>query len=170
MRNVVLLSMLAALALPVAAAAQPPNMRGGNPLNRRAVLERQILQRFVQQSATEMRLTPDRRDRLERWLTESSEERRDLAEHAGELRRRLTAAVGDASTSDAEFERILDDMNRLRQREYDLWRKDEEELSRTLTPRQRAHFALRLLRFQDMIESRRDQQRPPGDEPIVRWP
>ncbi|MGH7506777.1 MAG: hypothetical protein ACRELX_14060 [Longimicrobiales bacterium] len=166
MRNLVVLSMVALLALPAALAAQPPNMRSSRMQNRRAVLERQILQRFVQQSATEMRLTPDRRDRLERWLTESAGERRELTERAGDLRQRLTAAVGDPKTSDDEFERILDELSTLRQREYELWRRDEDELSKTLTPRQRAQFAIRLLRFQEMIDERREQPKPPDGEPL----
>jgi Spy/CpxP family protein refolding chaperone len=166
--RVLWLSLLATLALPAAGWAQRPPIQ-----QQRRALERQILQRFVQQSADEMRLAPERRDQLERWLTESTRERRTLAEQATVVRRRLADAVQNPRTSDAEFERILGDLDQLRQREYELWKRDEAELARTLTPRQRAHFAIRLLRLQEMIDERRDgpdgggQPPPGGDYPTM---
>lgn len=158
------LSLVATLAVPAAGWAQRPNLQQ-RTMDRRGALERQILQRFVQQSAAEMRLAPERRDRLERWLTESTAERRDLAERVGGLRERLADAVRDAATTDAEFEAILKDLDQLREREYELWKQDQAELATTLTPRQRAHFAMRLLRLQEMIDERRDEQPPPGGGP-----
>jgi uncharacterized membrane protein len=161
------LALAGVLLLPVGASAQVPpplqqqRMNTGRP-DRRATLERQILQRFVDQSAAEMRLPRERRDRLERWLTESTAERRDLTTRAADLRKRLVDAVGDPATTDAEFERILRDLDALRQREYELWKRDQDELARTLTPRQRAHFAIRLLRLQEMIDEQRGGS-PPGD-------
>lgn len=158
------LSLVATLAVPAAGWAQRPPPLQQRSMDRRGVLERQILQRFVQQSADEMRLAPERRDRLERWLTESTAERRVLSEQAAGLRQRLMAAVRDPATTDAEFERVLRELDQLREREYELWKRDQAELTRTLTPRQRAHFAIRLLRLQEMIDERRDGP-PPGGEP-----
>lgn len=155
------------LLLPAQAMAQvrPQNLTQMNQdrLNRRATLQRQILERFVDQSAAEMRLPRARRDRLERWLTESTAERQDLTERAAMLRKRLVDAVADPRTTDAEFEAILDDLDYLRQREYDLWKRDQEELAQTLTPRQRAQFAIRLLRLQEMIDQQRGGSPPDGD-------
>jgi hypothetical protein len=167
--KLVWLALTGVLLVPASASAQvrtnlQQQRMNATGLERRATLERQILQRFVDQSAAEMRLPRDRRDRLERWLTTSTAQRRDLTDRAGDLRQRLVEAVGDQGTTDAEFERILRDLDALRQREYELWKRDQEELARTLTPRQRAHFAIRLLRLQEMIDERRDGS-PPGGTP-----
>jgi hypothetical protein len=162
------LAFAGAVALPAQAMAQvrPPNLQqqmNADRLNRRATLERQILERFVDQSAAEMRLPRARRDRLERWLTESTAERQDLTARAGLLRQRLVEAVADPRTTDAQFEGILDDLDYLRQREYELWKRDQQELAQTLTPRQRAQFAIRLLRLQEMIDQQRGGSPPEGD-------
>ena len=165
--RLVWLALTGALLLPAGVSAQvrtnlQQQRMNASRLERRATLERQILQRFVDQSAAEMRLPRERRDRLERWLTESTATRRDIAGRAVDLRQRLVEAVGDERTTDAEFERILRDLDALRQREYELWKRDQDELARTLTPRQRAHFAIRLLRLQEMIDEQRGGS-PPGD-------
>ena len=162
--RVLWLGLLATLALPASGLAQRPPIQQQRSMDRR-VLERQILQRFVQQSADEMRLAPERRDQLERWLTESTRERRTLSEQATVVRRRLAQAVQNPRTTDAEFEQILGDLDRLRQREYELWKRDEAELARTLTPRQRAQFAIRLLRLQEMIDEQRDRPAGGGEPP-----
>jgi hypothetical protein len=170
------LALAGALLLPAEAMAQvrPPTLQqqqqrmNAGRLDRRTALERQILQRFMDQSAAEMRLPRARRDRLERWLTESTAERQDLTARAGLLRQRLVDAVANPRTTDAEFEGILDDLDYLRQREYELWKRDQQELAETLTPRQRAHFAIRLLRLQEMIDQQRGGSPPDGESDLLR--
>lgn len=167
MRNVAFALLVAAL-MPIAAEAQVGGRRGQPPRmqaqqqNRRA-LERQILRRFAEQSGQEMGLTPVLRGRLAQILDNSNEQRRALAVESAQLRQRLTEALRDTRTTDDQFRDILDDMDDLRSREHELWKRDQEALAGALTPRQRAMFMVRWLRFQDNIRDLIDRR--PGGAP-----
>ncbi len=143
------MALLAALAWPAVGVAQPPVRRP--PQADRMMLERQIMQRFAREVGSELRLSEDRRSRLEQWLIQSNQRRRDLAREANGLRRQLAEAVRSTNTSDAEFERLLTQIREVRQRELDQLGRDEDELAQTLSPRQRAEFYLRLARLQERI-------------------
>lgn len=149
---------LALLALPALASAQPPN-RG--MMRDRAMLERQIMQRFAGQLGTEIGLTATRQSEMERWLVDSNQHRRDFARETMELRRRLADAVRSPDTPDAEFERILRDLQEVRRRELEQMQADEAALAKSLTPRERAQVILGVARLQDRIRDLIAQRRVP---------
>ncbi|MGH7448284.1 MAG: hypothetical protein ACRELT_12025, partial [Longimicrobiales bacterium] len=85
----------------------------------------------------------------ERVLRESGVQRRELSRASMNLRGRIFRATRNTAATDAEFLRLLAEHEALRAREYDLWRRDQDEFARFLTPRQRAQFVLSWARFQD---------------------
>lgn len=168
MKKILIAILIAALA---PAAAQAQGRRGGPPPRadlqspNRRMLERQIIQRFVEQSGQEMGLNTDARTRLGRILDDSNEQRRTLAVESVQLRQKLTEALRNPSTTDDQFRDILDEITDLRGREHDLWKHEQDQLSKALTPRQRAQFMVRWLRLQDNIRSLIDQR--PGGGPLL---
>lgn len=164
-----------ALALPAGAMAQqrggpPPVRKLTPPLQQRDALERRIIQRFVERTGDEMKLGERGRNELERILRESNGRRRELVAASRELRQRLRQAIDDPDTPDATFEALLDEAEGLQRQEHELFERDQEEIARTLTPRQRAVFMVRWIglqeQVQELIEARsRDRQ----DGGIYRW-
>lgn len=142
----ILLGML--LALPAAAAAQPPDRM---PVRSRLQLERQVMERFASQVGDELGLSRADRGRVQDWLIQTNVRRREMARETMVLRRRLADAVRQPGTTDAEFERLLDDLRDVRRRELEALQADERELATWLTPRQRAHLLVGLGRFQERI-------------------
>lgn len=157
------------LLMPAATPAQQlPNrsLRApGNAAQNRAALERQVIRMFVQQTAGAMRLNPAGRQRLDQILQESNARRRELVASSMDLRRRFQAAIRDSATTDPAFEGLLREAQQLRQSEHDLWLKDQEELGRLLTPRQRAIFVVRWIRLQEQIQGVIDQRAARGTAP-----
>lgn len=147
------LALLALLLAPAAAVAQ----EGHDP--RRDQLQRQIVQRFMGHVSNELNLDAATRAKLQQALKESGDSRRALAESTTDLRLKMLVASRDSTTSDAEFRRLLAEMTALRQREEDLWKKDQDALARILTPRQHARFVFMWLRFQEQV--REMALRPP---------
>jgi hypothetical protein len=148
--------------LPMDAAAQVG--RGRLPpaaQNRRAALQRQVVQQFVEQSARELNLNSNERNRIQQILMAGDARRQQLAQEAALLRRRLNLALRDPQTEDATFDSILNEMASLREREYQMWRQEHDELARTLPPRKRAQMTVRLLLLQERIRTLINQ-RPPG--------
>jgi hypothetical protein len=171
MKKLILAALLIAL-VPQPGAAQMRGGRGrqqqrldGQAGMNRAQLERQILQRFVEQSGREIGLNGPTQSRLQQILNESNARRRELTQEGAQLRQRLIAAVRSSDTSDEEFSSILADIDALREREHELWRKDQESLSKELTPRQRALFTVRWLRFQENIRDLIDRRQGGGGGP-----
>jgi len=144
MRRLLPVCFLLLLAIPVAA-QQPAGPAG----RRRAQLETQLLQQFARQAGQELQLDDAGRARLGRIVQEVAAERRNLNASALDLRRRLQLAVRDSTTTDAQFVQLLRQQGALRQREHQLWQREQNRLSQVLTPRQRAHFTLLWLRLQD---------------------
>jgi len=154
-----------AVALGIAPVSLEAQVRGGRGAprsqmqeNRRANLERQVLQRFVEQSGREMGLTADKQTELGRILDASNDERRALNVESAQLRQKLSEALRDNRTTDDQFRDILDEIDKLREREHSLWKREQDGLSRTLTPRQRAQFVIRWLRLQENIRELIDQR------------
>ncbi|MGH7553036.1 MAG: hypothetical protein ACREMQ_08395 [Longimicrobiales bacterium] len=157
------------LLLPSASPAQQlpnrPLRGGGNAGQSRVALERQVFRIFVQQTAGAMRLNPAGRNRLDQILQESNARRRALVVASLDLRRRLQVAIRDSATTDPTFEGMLREAQQLRQREHDLWLRDQEELGRLLTPRQRAIFVVRWIRLQEQIQGVIDDRPGRGAAP-----
>lgn len=130
-------------ALP-ALAQQPAQLR-------REELEAEIVQRFLDRAALELKLDAGARTRLEQHLRQSAPPRRALAQSTVRLRGEMLRAVRDESTSDSEFTRLISEMTRLRDQEETMWKADQESLGRILTPRQHARFIVMWIRFNDQI-------------------
>jgi Spy/CpxP family protein refolding chaperone len=165
----VLAALTIALLLPATAQAQQP---GSDPVRRAAMearrdsLEAEIMNRFMTLLNRELRLDADQRARTERTLRAGADRRRDLMRASAELRGELHRALRSNATSDADFVRLLTEHETLRQRESELWRREQDELARILTPRQRAHFVVQWARFQESIRDIVIQQaRPAGGPP-----
>jgi Spy/CpxP family protein refolding chaperone len=118
---------------------------------RRDSLENEIMQRFLASLDGELGLEAEQRARLDRALRDGAVRRRELMRSTGELRGRLHRATRAAGTTDGEFNRLLAEHETLRQRENEIWRREQEELARLLTPRQRAQFLMHWVRFQDDV-------------------
>jgi Spy/CpxP family protein refolding chaperone len=129
---------------------------------RRDSLENAIMQRFLDQLGRELVLDAEQRAQTERVLRDGAARRRDLMHASAELRMRLHRGSRDRTTSDAAFVRMLADHEALRQRENEIWRLEQDELARVLSPRQRAQFVMHWVRFQDEVRTIIMQQmRPP---------
>ena len=130
---------------------------------RRDSLEVEIVQKFITDLTRELQLDATQRGQVEQVLKESGARRRELMRSSGQLRGRMRAALRDGNTADAEFVKLLGEYDQLRVREHDLWRRDQDELARFLSPRQRTHFLIHWARFQervrDIIEQRMREQR-----------
>ncbi|CAN5839094.1 hypothetical protein BH23GEM9_BH23GEM9_03300 [soil metagenome] len=155
------------LLVPAAVQAQqsaPDATRRAAMEARRDSLEAEIMQRFMNQLSRELRLDADQRVHTERVLRDGANRRRDLMRASGELRSRLHRAIRSNATPDADFVRLMNEHEALRQRESELWRREQEDLSRVLTPRQRAQFLVQWARFQDNVREIISQQMRPGGE------
>ncbi|MGH7465813.1 MAG: hypothetical protein ACREK1_11605 [Longimicrobiales bacterium] len=116
---------------------------------RRDSLEAEVVQKFIQRLARDLELDAAQRSQTERVLRESGVQRRELSRASMNLRGRIFRATRNTAATDAEFLRLLAEHEALRAREYDLWRRDQDEFARFLSPRQRAQFVLSWARFQD---------------------
>ena len=127
---------------------------------RREALQAQIVERFVTNASARMGLDQEARDKLQQYLRDSGKQRRELAIRSAHLRRRMMEGVRDSATSDADLRRLLVETVALRDKEGELFKEEQESLSRFLTPRQQVEFVFMWLRFNDQI---RDLAvRPPG--------
>lgn len=178
MNRAVLTLCLALLVPALASAQQRDSTRRSDPARRAAEqarrdsLEVEIVQKFIGDLTNALKLDATQRGQIERALTESGARRRELMRTSGRLRGRMRAALRDANTADADFMKLLGEYDVLRAREHDLWRRDQDELARFLTPRQRTQFLIHWANFQErvreIIERRireeRDKTGPPrGD-------
>jgi Spy/CpxP family protein refolding chaperone len=161
--------LLLLLLAPCAAHAQqssPDPARRAAMEARRDSLESALMQRLLDQLTRELRLDTDQRTQTERVMRDGAARRRELMHSSGELRARLHRALRSNTTTDAEFTRLVAEQEALRQRESELWRREQDELARVLTPRQRAHFLIQYARFHDHVrEILAQQMRPGGDSP-----
>jgi hypothetical protein len=137
--------------------------RGGNRMQaagpaRRMQLQRQVLQRFVEQNSRELGLTAQERGRIEQILLDSNSRRDELFAEAAVLRGRLATAMRDATVTDETLNGILNELVELREREHQVWRREQDELARTLPARKRAQLTLRLLRLQERIREMIEQR------------
>lgn len=124
----------------------------------RMMLERQIMQRFVEQSSREMGLGQAERGKFADILRRGVEQRREFAERGANLRQQLMEAIGDPETTDARFGEILTQIDQLREDENAAWRADQEAVSEIFTPRQRALYMARWLRLQEVIRDVMNQR------------
>ena len=161
MKTFVIVAVLACLPAGLSAQVRgrrPPPRLEAQARPNRAALERQILQRFVEQSGREIGLNGSTQTRLQQILNESNARRRQINQEGVALRQSLMDAIRNPQTTDEEFASILTEIDGLREREQELWRSDQQALSNELTPRQRALFTVRWLRFQENIRDLIDRR------------
>ncbi len=149
-------------------AAAPAAAQQGAGEGRRAQLEDMVLDRFLDRTAAQIGMRPEQRTRIEAILRASAARNREQRQAGMRLRRELIAAVADSSTPDAEFDRVLGSIERLRAEEQEAWQHDQRAIAGVLTPRQRAAFAVRWLELQETVREmigrrgeRRGMARPP---------
>lgn len=155
---------MAALALatlaPTSTLDAQERQRPRQPPSRQA-LERRFEDRVVDMSRRRLDLTDENAERLRTILREGWSARRELREELEAERARFAAAVRDADTSDAEFTRLLNRMQELRRREYELWVAEQRALAEIMTPRQRAMFVQMQMRVNDAVRDVR-RRKPEG--------
>jgi Spy/CpxP family protein refolding chaperone len=155
--------------LPAVTAAQAQRLPREQRLGRlggpppRARLEAEIFDRFMNKVSRDLQLDAGARNRLERHVRETGQQRRQLAQQSVQLRRRLNQAVQDPTRSDAEIAGLLNELEQLRTRENELWKNDQNALGQMLTPRQRAVFTLQFMQLNDRIRDLVQQRQLPSD-------
>ncbi|MBI4545284.1 MAG: hypothetical protein HY703_08825 [Gemmatimonadetes bacterium] len=139
--------LLCALALPGILVGQSPQRAD----SRRAALEAQLLERFVEHVAGRLELDEAGRQQLGAVLGASARRRGELAREAARLRRELGQALEDSATADAGFVRLLDELAAVRAGELEVWGEEQQGLARLLTPRQRGEFTVLRARFHERV-------------------
>jgi Spy/CpxP family protein refolding chaperone len=161
-RRLIVIVALAMVVPSVAMAQAGP--RGAPPTpEQRAELEGRVIQRFIQQTGAELGLAAEQTVQLETLFREQMTARRQVARSASELRRRLQQAVQAGTTSEAQFARMLSELESLRNREHELEVREQARLAELLTPKQRAILAVNWFRMQENMRevmSRRDGSSP----------
>ena len=150
--------MLLAL-LPAAASAQDRQQRQPpTPAQmaayaaRRDSLENDIVNKFIDQLTRELKLDAEQRTQTQRVLRESGVRRRELSNAVRELRGRMSRAGRDPATTDADFNRLLMEFENLRGREHTLWQREQDELARLYSPRQRVQFIGKWADYQESLQ------------------
>ena len=148
MKRALLVAML--LLMPAGLAAQQTeSSRRAEFEARRDSLEREVVRKFVEHLANDLALTEEQGTRTTAILLESGTRRRALMRESSALRSRLHRAARASDLTEPEYTRLLAEHETLRAREHDLWRREQDELSRVLTPKQRVQFIIAWAHFQD---------------------
>jgi Spy/CpxP family protein refolding chaperone len=158
------LGLAVCLLLPSGLAAQRPAparerpasaQRAEAPAARRQLLQQEVVERFLQRVSNRLGLDEAQRRQLVQVVRMHDAQRRELTRQARQLRQDLVRAANDASTPPGELDRVLARMGELRQRDLQLWRAEQADLARVLTPRQRAQFMVLRLDFFEMVQRAR---------------
>ena len=163
-RNFALAATLA-LALPLGAAAQEgesPRERRRPSEEQRAEMRERIQDRFIDMAAERLELDASQRTRLASVLDQNAEQRRAIAEGGMRLRREAAELLDDDSPDRSDAERILNELTRLRERELELWRVEQDALADVLTPTQRLQLMAMQARFADRVRDMRHERGPAG--------
>jgi hypothetical protein len=165
-RQIALVSLLVALPLLASGAEAQVAQRGDRAQaeaahERRAQLEQQIRERFLAQAAQRLRLDDQQRERLGTLLERGAEHRRQLAHDSWTLRVELMRAVRDETTPRHTYERLLQQLEEVRDREAALERRESAALARFLEPRQQAVFLVMRIEFNEQVRGMRGAQ--PGE-------
>ena len=138
---------------------------------RRTELEARILAEFMDRVAQQSDMSEAQQAQVRAILEESAARHRERTMAAMRLRRTLVESVQNADTPEAEFTRIMREIEALRADEQEAWQADQRAIAGVLTPRQRAIFSVRWLDFQDRVRAvmgararraRGTPQGPPG--------
>lgn len=121
-------------------------------------LRARIMGRFLDEASRDLELTEDQSRRLSEAVRASHEERRSLIREQRAVRLRLEALTLEGKGSDAEARELLDRAARLKAREAELWREEQERIARVLTPAQQARFLVLQERFAQRVRELRRER------------
>jgi Spy/CpxP family protein refolding chaperone len=152
-------ALLLALALPTTTLAQEgePTPRRAPTPDQREHMRQRIHTRFLDMAAERLELDATQRTRLASVLEQHHETRREITEEGMRLRREAADLLGTDSPDRARAERILDELTRLRERELQLWRAEQDALADVLTPTQRLELMAMQARFGQRVRDIRSQ-------------
>jgi hypothetical protein len=118
---------------------------------RRDSLETEIVNKFIDQLTRELKLDAEQRTQTQRVMRASGVRRRELSNMTRELRGRMSHASRNPATTEADLNRLLMEFENLRGREHSLWQREQEELARIYSPRQRVQFVVRWADYQESL-------------------
>lgn len=134
-------------------------------MHRRAELEQQVRQRFMEQVSERLELSETQRVRMAAILQEGAEARRELAEDSRALRRELMQAVHREDATMPTYERLLQRLAAVRETERAIEQREEQRLAEVLDARQRAVFLIMRMQLNDRIRGMRGTGGGPGGPP-----
>ncbi len=134
-------------------------------MHRRAELEQQVRQRFMEQVGERLELSEAQRIRMAAILQEGAEARRELADDSRALRRELMQAVHREEASMATYERLLERLAAVREAERAIEQREEQRLAQVLDARQRAVFLIMRMQLNDRVRGMRGNGVGPGASP-----
>ena len=155
------------LALPIGVGAQEgaaprEQRRPEMSEERREEMRERIHQRFMDMAAERLELDANQRTRLAGVLEQNQEQRRTIAEEGMRLRREAADVLSADAPDRARAERILTELTRLRERELQLWRAEQDALANVLSPTQRLELMAMQARFNDRVRDMRHERGPGG--------
>jgi periplasmic protein CpxP/Spy len=164
-------SIVAALSLAVVfsgtASAQQPRTQMRDSLGpRRAELERRFRERMGDVVRRQLNLNAEQMTRLQSVDRSFDSQRMALAERERAARRALREEMTAASPNQGKVSQLLEQMLRAQRQRLDLVESEQRELSKFLTPVQRARY----LGLQNQVRRRMQElsQRPPMGRPGMR--
>lgn len=166
MRRLIYASLaLAALATAPAAAQQPdsaapppaaPEEQQQLPPAQRQQLESRLRERIAQVVRTQLQLTDDQMHQLQDVNARYEPQRRQLVQQEQYLRLSLRAQLALGAQADqSKVSGYIDQLSRIQQQRLEIFRQEQADLSRFLTPVQRAKYAA----LQEQLRRRITQMR-----------
>jgi Spy/CpxP family protein refolding chaperone len=150
------LGVLLAVVLPLNAGAQTgdaqrPTRQGPPTPEQREAMRQRIEMRFLDMAAQRLELDANQRTRLGAVMQHTAGERRSIAEEGMRLRREAADLLRAGGSDGARAEHILTELTRLREREMDLWRREQRDLAGVLSPVQRLELMAMRARFSERV-------------------
>lgn len=145
---------LALLLVAAGAEAQEASARGqDDPL-----MQGRLIERFLDMATTQLNLTVEQREGLNRVLREAAERRSALGRGQRELQGAIQHALADPATPEEQFAQLSQRMLELQREGHQLQVWQRERLAEILTPRQVLRFMLLqehlVRRIEEMRENR----------------
>jgi Spy/CpxP family protein refolding chaperone len=150
MRHLVCASLALAALIAVPAAAQQPDSEATAPAApeqqlppaQRRQLETRLRERIAQVVQTQLQLTDDQMRQLQEVNARYEEQRRQLVQQEQYLRLSLRAqlALGDQADQ-SRVSGYIDQLSQIQQQRLEIFRNEQADLSRFMTPVQRAKYA-----------------------------
>lgn len=161
-KTIFALALVGALSVPAATMAQEgERRRTPRTEQERAEMHERIRTRFLDMTAERLELDAGQRTRLGTVLEQNREARRTIAEEGMRLRREAADVLRADSPDAARAERILSELTRLRERELQLWRTEQDALADVLTPAQRLELMAMQVRFNERVRNLRHERSGP---------